>query len=238
MPMLYQKVLLKLSGEALVTPEASGLTSSLLFAIADDIITLTQQGVRVAIVVGGGNFLRGRDLQSSGIRAVTADHMGMLATLMNGLALQEAFLLRHQKVSLMSAISIQHSMIETFSLTRALTLWDAGTVLIFSGGTGNPFVTTDSAASLRAIELGADILLKGTHVDGVYSADPYQNAQATLYPRLSYDEVLAKKLGVMDAMAFQQCQSHCMPVRVFNIRTPHALLNVLQDDTIGTYVGN
>ena len=232
---LYQRILLKLSGEALQGEQPSGLSSVALDRIVDEVTALTTVGVQIAIVVGAGNFCRGRTMVNQGFDAITCDQIGMLATVMNGLVLRDAFLQRGLGATVMSAFAVA-GMTESFSRMKAIDLLEQGQVVIFTGGTGNPLVTTDSAASLRSIEINADVLLKATNVDGVYSADPKQDANAKRYSRLNYDEVVAKQLAVMDLNAFYQCRTYGMPIRVFNINEPGVLIKVLYDEQQGTLI--
>lgn len=230
---MYRRILLKLSGEALQGSDHSGIDPVTLMRIIKEIKEVSQAPVQIGVVVGGGNFCRGRDLAIQGIERVTADYMGMLATVMNALAMRD--LLEHVGVTahVMSAISMK-GVAEDFNRHRAIQYLEQGAVVIFAGGTGNPLVTTDSAASLRAIEINADLLVKGTNVDGVYSADPSKDSKATLYTRLTYDEALQQELQVMDLSAFYQCRDAKLPLRVFNINTHGALLRVARGEDEGT----
>ena len=232
---LYSRVLLKLSGEALQGEQAFGIDSQVLARIVDDVVTLVELGIEVAIVIGAGNFCRGRDATTSGLDFITADQMGMLATVMNALPLRDAFLQREIPAQIMSAVAIP-GVVPGFIAQQAMDSLTQGEVVIFAGGTGNPLVTTDSAASLRSIEIGADVLLKATNVDGVYSADPAIDPTATRYQRLSYNQALAEELAVLDLTAFYQCRQYSMPIRVFNIHTPGALLKVIYDESEGTLI--
>ncbi len=234
---IYQRVLLKLSGEALQGDHLFGIDASKLARITQEIAAVTQLGVQVALVIGGGNLIRGSELCVADFDRVTADQMGMLATVINGLALRDA--LQHQgiPVTLMSAFGIP-SIAEQYDRHRAEFDLAQGRVLIFSGGTGNPLVTTDSAAALRGIEIGADIVLKATKVEGVFEADPIKNPEAQRYQCLSYEDVISKRLGVMDLTAILLCQDHDLPLRVFNMNKPGALKRIMLGDDIGTIISN
>jgi uridylate kinase len=232
---VYQRILLKLSGEALLGNSSAGIDPEVLLRISSEIRDLAKTGIQTGIVIGGGNLCRGRDLAINGVERVTADSMGMLATVMNALAMRD--MLEHLGIPtrVMSAISIR-GIVEDFNRHKAMRSLAKGRVVIFAGGTGNPLVTTDSAASLRAVEIGADILLKGTNVDGVYSADPAHDKTATLYSRLTYDEALQRELRVMDISAFSQCKDAQLPIRVFNINKHGALLRIARGEEEGTLV--
>ncbi len=203
--------------------------------MAKDVTQVYQLGVQIAIVIGGGNFFRGAALQAAGINRITGDYMGMLATLMNALALRDAFERSNLPVRILSAIPMT-GVADAFHRRKAIHHLQQGRVVIFAAGTGNPLVTTDSAASLRGIEINADVVLKATNVDGVYSDDPAKNPQAKLYKHLSYQEALKKELAVMDLAAFCQCRDYNMPLRVFNINKPGALLSVIMNQEEGTLV--
>ncbi len=233
--LLYRRVLLKMSGEALMGDGAAFIEPSMLDRLVKEIGEVHNLGVQVGIVVGGGNFFRGAALSAAGINRVTGDYMGMLGTLMNALALRDAFERAHYPVRILSAIPMS-GIVGHFDCRKAIHHLDRGRIVIFAAGTGNPFVTTDSAASLRGIEIEADVVLKATNVDGVYSADPAKDPKATRYQRLSYQEALDKQLAVMDLAAFCQCRDHKMPMRVFNINKPNALLRVIQGEDEGTVV--
>lgn len=232
---LYRKVLLKMSGEALMGKGTNAIDSAVLDRVAKDITQVYQLGVQVAIVIGGGNFFRGATLQKAGINRITGDYMGMLATLMNALALRDAFERSNLPVRILSAIPMT-GVADAFHRRKAIHHLQQGRVVIFAAGTGNPLVTTDSAASLRGIEIGADVVLKATNVDGVYSEDPAKNPKAKLYKHLTYQEALEKELAVMDLAAFCQCRDHNMPLRVFNINKPGTMLRVIMDTVEGTLV--
>jgi uridylate kinase len=235
----YRRILLKLSGEVLGGGQTGAdkprVDPGVVSVIAQDIAAAVDYGVQVGIVVGGGNWFRGVEGAALGISRVTADRMGMLATLMNSLLMQEALVNKKLEVRVLSAVSIAHVM-EPFECLRAKHYLDSGKVVIFAGGTGHPFVSTDSAASLRALEVGADILLKATTVDGIYNADPLKDPQAKLYTQISYDDVIHYALKVMDLTAFMQCREHRLPIRVFNINKPHSLTHLIEGQAIGTLV--
>jgi uridylate kinase len=231
----YRRVLLKLSGEALMGKAGYGIDPEVIRRIAGEVRELAQAGVQVAIVIGGGNIFRGEGLAASGIDRVTADHMGMLATLMNALAMQDALEQQGLYARVMSAIKV-NQICEDYIRRRAIRHLEKGRVIILAAGTGNPFFTTDSAASLRAIEISANLLIKATKVDGVYSDDPLVNKSATRYQRLSYDEVLERKLEVMDATAVVLCRENHMPLRVLSMTRPGALARAVQGLDEGTLV--
>lgn len=233
---LYQRVLLKMSGEALIWKGSSRVIDPhILDRIAKEVTQVYQFGVQIAIVIGGGNFFRGAALQKAGINRITGDFMGMLATLMNALALRDAFERSNLPVRILSAIQMI-GVADAFHHRKAIHHLQQGRVVIFAAGTGNPLVTTDSAASLRGIEIGADVVLKATNVDGVYSEDPAKNPAAKLYKHLTYQEALEKELAVMDLAAFCQCRDHNMPLRIFNINKAGTLLRVIIDKEEGTLV--
>ncbi len=233
----YRRVLLKLSGEVLAEGAAEPFSDQRLRQYAADIQAAHAQGVQIAIVVGGGNLLRGRTVKTELIRARTADHMGMLATIMNGLALRDVLTHLGVPTSLFSAKAVSGIAAE-FDPLHAEAALANGEVVVFAGGTGNPFVTTDSASSLRAIEVGADIVLKATNVDGVYAEDPKQNPHAVRYTVLSFADALSQRLAVMDMAAFSQCQAHDLPIRVFDIAQPCNLRAALLGEPCGTLVSN
>lgn len=231
----YRRVLLKLSGEALHGETSQMLDPIELNRIVSDIVAAADLGVQIGIVVGGGNIFRGEALARTGIDRITGDQMGMLATVINALALRDSFE-KHKKVAkIMSAIPIA-GFAPVFERNKAIRYLEKSYIVIFAGGTGNPLVSTDSAASLRGIEIGADLLLKATHVDGVYSADPKKNPKAVLYSHVSYEEALEQELGIMDLAAFTQCRDHDLPILVFNIKCKNALLDILQGKSTGTLV--
>ena len=231
----YQRVLLKLSGEALMGSGDYGIDPEVISRVAGEIKSIADLGVQLGVVIGGGNIFRGAGLAASGMDRVTGDHMGMLATVINSLAMQEAIEKQGLQARVMSAIKI-NQMCEDYIRRRAVRHLEKGRVVIFAGGTGNPFFTTDSAASLRAIEINADIMLKATKVAGVYSADPMLDPNATLFTQVSFDEALERKLGVMDATALVLCRDNNLPLRVLNINEPGALLSLIQGENVGTLV--
>jgi len=231
----FQRILLKLSGEALLGKEDYGIDPEIIHRIAVEIKDVTQLGIQVAVVIGGGNIFRGAGLAQSGIDRITGDHMGMLATVMNSLALQDALEGINADARVMSAISV-HDVCEDYIRRRAVRHLEKGRVVICAGGTGNPFFTTDTAAALRAIEIGADIVLKATKVDGVYSADPVKDPAAVRFDQLGYDQVIESKLGVMDANAIVLCRGQGMPIRVFNVFGEGNLVRIMKGESIGTLV--
>ena len=231
----YRRILLKLSGEALLGDEDYGIDPVIIGRIAKEILEVRKTGVQLAIVIGGGNIFRGAGLAQSGIDRVTGDHMGMLATLMNSLALQDAMENAGVDARVMSAISV-HAVCEDYIRRRATRHLEKGRVVVIAGGTGNPFFTTDSAAALRAIEIGADIVLKATKVDGVYSADPKVDENAQMYESLSYDKVIEGKLGVMDTNAIVLCRDQGMPIRVFNVFGSGNLMQIVNGRKVGTII--
>lgn len=233
---LYKRILLKLSGEALMGQSQFGLDPAVLDGIAVDIAALRADGVEIGIVLGGGNLFRGKALSEAGLGRVTGDHMGMLATVMNGLALRDALERIDLPARIMSAIPMT-GVVDAYNRRKAISHLRTGHVVIFSAGTGNPFFTTDSAACLRAIEVDADVVLKATKVDGVYSADPVTHPDAEKFDRLTYTEVLHKDLQVMDLTAICLCRDHNMPLRVFNMTKPGALLSVIKGMSEGTLIG-
>lgn len=232
---IYKRVLLKLSGEALQGDHLFGIDNGKLSRIAQEIESMTQLGVQVALVVGGGNLIRGADLCAAGIDRASADQMGMLATVINGVALRDALEKKSIPVVLMSAFAVP-SIAEQYDKCRVKDFLNQGRVVILSAGTGNPFVTTDSAAALRGIEIGADVVLKATKVDGVYSDDPIKNPKAERYTELAYEEVITKRLGVMDLTAILLCQDHNLPLRVFNMNKQGAMKKIMLGEDIGTVI--
>jgi len=233
--LLYRRILLKLSGEALMGDDSHGINPQIVNRIACEIRGLVETGVQVALVVGGGNIIRGMQLAECGMDRVTADHMGMLGTVINALALQDALENLGMYARVMSAVKI-NQICEDYIRRRAIRHLEKGRVVIFAAGTGNPFFTTDSAASLRGVEINADAVLKATKVDGVYSSDPVKDPDAEFYTRLSYDDVLVRKLDVMDATAIVLCRDNDMPLRVFNIGKPGALKQVVIGSDEGTLI--
>lgn len=231
----YRRILLKLSGEVLMGDKESGISPMVIRRIATEVCELLNAGVQVGMVIGGGNLFRGAGLAAVGMDRVTADHMGMLATIMNALAMQDALEAQGAYARVMSALKI-NQICEDYIRRRAVRHLEKGRVAIFAAGTGNPFFTTDSAASLRAIEVNADILLKATKVDGVYTADPMKHKDAVRYTRLNYDAVLDQRLDVMDATAIVLCRDNKIPLRVFNINEPGALVRLVMGEEMGTLV--
>ncbi len=229
----YKRILLKLSGEELMGQEGFGIDPKVLDKMALEIGQLVGIGVQVGLVVGGGNLFRGAALSAAGLDRVSGDHMGMLATVMNGLALRDALERSNIQSHVMSAIPMS-GVVEHYDRRRAIRYLEQGEVVIFAAGTGNPFFTTDSAACLRGIEVNAELVLKATKVDGVYDMDPMKNSNAKMYERLTYDEALDKKLGVMDLTAICLCREHNMPVRVFRMSKVGALLNIVVGGNEGT----
>ena len=231
----YKRILLKLSGEELMGSEGFGIDPKVLDRMALEIGQLVGIGVQVGLVIGGGNLFRGAALNTAGMDRVTGDHMGMLATVMNALAMRDALERTNISSHVMSAIPMS-GVVEHYDRRRAIRYLKDGDVVIFAAGTGNPFFTTDSAACLRGIEVDADVVLKATKVDGVYSADPMLNPDAELYAHLTYDEVLDKQLGVMDLTAICLCREHNMPLRVFRMSKQGALLNLVVGGDEGTLI--
>ena len=231
----YKRILLKLSGEALMGGQGSGIDPQTIRRLAREIDDLCAIGVQVGLVIGGGNIIRGSEKASEGLERVTGDHMGMLATVLNALAMQDAVEHLGRPVRVMSALKI-NQVCEDYIRRRAIRHLEKGRVVVFAAGTGNPFFTTDSAASLRAIEINADLLIKATKVDGVYSADPMKNPEARFYPRLTYDEALDQRLSVMDATALVLCRDHHMPLRVMNIFEPGAVMRLMRGEEIGSLI--
>jgi uridylate kinase len=231
----YKRILLKLSGEELMGEEGFGLDPKVLDRMALEIGQLVGIGVQVGLVIGGGNLFRGAALNAAGMDRVTGDHMGMLATVMNALAMRDALERTNISTHVMSSIPMS-GVVEHYDRRKAIRYLKAGEVVIFAAGTGNPFFTTDSAACLRGIEINANVVLKATKVDGVYSADPMKDPSATLYHKLTYDEVLSKQLGVMDMTAICLCREHKMPLRVFRMSKSGALLNLIVGGDEGTLI--
>lgn len=231
----YKRILLKMSGEALMGDGATAISPVVLKRVAKEIEEVRQLGVQIGIVVGGGNFCRGVALSEVGINRITGDHMGMVATIMNALALRDAFEQSQMPVRILSAVAVS-GMVDLFHRRKAIHHLEQGRIVIFAAGTGNPLFTTDSAASLRGIEIDADVVIKATNVDGVYSEDPRKNPHAILYKNLTYTEALDKELAVMDLAAFCQCRDYQMPLRVFNFGKPGMLLKVVLGEDVGTLV--
>jgi uridylate kinase len=231
----YPRILLKLSGEALMGDEDYGIDPKVIGRLAEEIIEVQRAGVQIGVVIGGGNIFRGAGLAAAGMDRVTGDHMGMLATVMNALAMQDAIEKRGGFARVMSAIKI-NEVCEDFIRRRAIRHIEKGRIVLFAAGIGNPFFTTDSAAALRAVEVGADLLLKATKVDGVYSADPARHDDATRYDRLTYDQVIERKLAVMDTAAIALCRDHGMPLRIYDMGAPGNLMRIMRGEPIGTLV--
>ena len=231
----HRRILLKLSGEALMGDDAFGINRGTIERIVGEIAEVTRMGVQVAVVIGGGNIFRGVAGGSVGMDRATADYMGMLATVMNALALADA--MNHQGLTarVMSAIDIQQ-VVEPYVRPKALQYLEEGKVIVFAAGTGNPFFTTDTAAALRGAEIGAELVLRATKVDGVYTADPNKDPKATRYARLSFDEAMSRNLGIMDATAFALCRDQKLPIKVFSIFKPGALKSVVLGSDEGTLV--
>lgn len=231
----YRRILLKLSGEALMGDESFGIDAKVLDRMALEIKELIELGVQVGLVIGGGNLFRGEGLAKAGMNRVVGDHMGMLATVMNGLAMRDALHRAFVNARLMSAIELK-GVCDSYNWADAISNLKSGRVVIFSAGTGNPFFTTDSAACLRGVEIEADVVLKGTKVDGVYDSDPVKNPDAKLYTELDYNEVLDKELKVMDLAAFTLARDHNLPIRVFNMNRAGALKDVIMGSNEGTTI--
>jgi uridylate kinase len=233
---VYRRILLKMSGEALSGDKTNhSIDPAVLDRLAKEIAQVVKLDVQVAIVVGGGNLFRGATLAKAGIDRITSDQMGMLGTLVNSLALRDAFERLEVPTRILSAIPMS-GIVDHYDRRKAIHHLRLGRVILFAGGTGNPLVTTDSAASLRGIEIQADIILKGTNVEGVYSADPLKHPDAVFYPRLTYREALDKELAVMDLASFCQCRDHHMKLRIFNINKPDAILKIVLGVDEGTLV--
>lgn len=232
---IYRRILLKLSGEALQGDHLVGIDAGRLSRIAEEVLSAVQLDVQVAMVVGAGNLIRGADLAAAGFDRVSSDQMGMLATVINGLALRDAIEKKSIPVTLMSSFGIP-GMADQYDRYKAQEFLNQGRVVIFSGGTGNPLVTTDSAAALRGIEIDADVVLKATKVDGVYDHDPIKNPEAKRFTQLSYDEVISRRLGVMDLSAILLCQDQNLPLRVFSMNKQGALKRIMQGEDIGTLI--
>jgi uridylate kinase len=231
----YHRILVKLSGEALLGGEDYGIDPQMLKRIAGEIRDLVQMGVQVAVVLGGGNIFRGAGLARAGMDRVTADHMGLLATVINALALQDALEAQGTYARVMSALRI-NEVCEDYIRRRAIRHLEKGRVVIFGAGTGNPFFTTDTAASLRAIEINAEILLKATKVNGIYDADPMKHPDARRYTHLTFDKVLSDRLNVMDATAIVMCRENNLPLQVFNLFHAGDLVRIVQGEDVGTVV--
>jgi len=233
----YRRILLKLSGEALLGKGDYGIDPEVLKRLASEIIEVQERGVQVAVVIGGGNIFRGAGLARAGMDRSTADHMGMLATVINSLALQDALESLGAFARVMSALQI-NEVCEDYIRRRAIRHLEKGRVVIFAAGTGNPFFTTDTAASLRGIEIGADVLLKATKVNGIYTDDPVRNPAATRYTHLTFDKVLSDRLNVMDATAIVMCRDNRLPLQVFNQHNAGDLMRIIEGEDVGTVVSN
>jgi len=231
----YRRILLKLSGEALLGEADYGIDPEVLRRLAMEIIEVQNLGVQVAVVIGGGNIFRGAGLARRGMDRVTGDHMGMLATVMNALAMQDALESLGAHARVMSALRI-HEVCEDYIRRRAIRHLEKGRVVLFASGTGNPFFTTDSAATLRGIEIGADVLLKATKVNGIYDADPMTHPSAVRYQRISFDQVLNDRLNVMDATAIVMCRDNNLPLQVFNLHNAGDLMRIVNGEDVGTVV--
>lgn len=231
----YKRILLKLSGEALMGDDAYGINRGVIDGIVAQVKEIAELGVQIGIVIGGGNIFRGVSSAASGMDRATADYMGMLATVMNALALADAMDKQGLTARVMSAIGIEQ-VVEPYVRPKALQYLEEGKVVVFAAGTGNPFFTTDTAAALRGAEIGAEVVLKATKVDGVYTADPVKDPSATRYDKLTFDEAISRNLGIMDATAFALCRDQKLPIRVFSIVKPGALKSVVMGDDEGTLV--
>jgi uridylate kinase len=231
----YKRILLKLSGESLMGDQKYGITAEMLQHYAQQVKAVVDLGCEVAIVIGGGNIFRGIQAEKSGIERAQGDYMGMMATIINGMALQAGLEAAGLFTRLMSAIKVE-AVAEPYIRRRAIRHLEKKRIVIFAGGTGNPFFTTDSAAALRASEINADVILKGTRVDGIYTADPEKDPTATRYDHISFKEAIAKKLKIMDMTAFTLCQENDMPIIVFDINKPNNLLDLVQGKPVGTLV--
>jgi len=232
---MHKRVLLKLSGEALMGDDAFGINRVTIMRMTEEVAEVVSMGVQLAIVIGGGNIFRGVAPGAQGMDRATADYMGMMATVMNSLALQDALKHRGVDARVQSALNIEQ-VVEPYIRPKALRYLEEGKVVVFAAGTGNPFFTTDTAASLRGAEIGAEIVLKATKVDGIYSADPNKDPAATRYNRISFDEVINRRLEVMDATAFALCRDQKLPIRVFSINKPGALKRAVSGEDEGTLV--
>lgn len=231
----YKRILLKLSGEALMGDDAYGINQSVVSRIVEDVTEISRLGVEIGIVIGGGNIFRGMAGAASGMDRATADYMGMMATIMNAMALADAFVQSGVTARVQSALNVEQ-VVEPYIRGKAMRYLEAGKIVIFAGGTGNPFFTTDTAAALRGSEMGAEIVLKATKVDGIYTADPKKDASATRYTSLTFDEAISRNLQVMDATAFALCRDQRLPIKVFSIFKPGALLRVVRGEDEGTLV--
>jgi uridylate kinase len=234
-PLKYRRILLKLSGEALMGNVDYGIDPEVIKALAAEIVAVQQAGAEIGLVIGGGNIFRGAGLAAAGMDRVTGDHMGMLATVINALAMADALEKQGGFARVMSAIKI-NEVCEDYIRRRAIRHMEKGRIALFAAGTGNPFFTTDSAAALRASEIGADLLLKATKVDGIYDSDPKKNPGAKRFTRLTYDEVLGRNLQVMDTAAFALCRDNRVPLRIYDMMQPGALMRIVQGEDLGTLV--
>ena len=234
-PLTYRRILLKLSGEALMGNVDYGIDPEVIKALAAEIVAVQRAGAEIGLVIGGGNIFRGAGLAAAGMDRVTGDHMGMLATVINALAMADAIEKQGGFARVMSAIKI-NEVCEDYIRRRAIRHMEKGRIALFAAGTGNPFFTTDSAAALRASEIGADLLLKATKVDGIYDSDPKKNPGAKRFARLTYDEVLGRDLQVMDTAAFALCRDNKVPLRIYDMMQPGALMRILKGEDLGTLV--
>jgi uridylate kinase len=234
-PLKYRRILLKLSGEALMGNVDYGIDPVVISDLAAEIVAVQRAGAEVGLVIGGGNIFRGAGLAAAGMDRVTGDHMGMLATVINALAMADALEKQGGFARVMSAIKI-NEVCEDYIRRRAIRHMEKGRIALFAAGTGNPFFTTDSAAALRASEIGADLLLKATKVDGIYDSDPKKNPGAKKFDRLTYDEVIARNLQVMDTAAFALCRDNQVPLRIYDMMQPGALMRILRGEDLGTLV--
>jgi uridylate kinase len=232
---ICQRILLKLSGEALMSEQGGSIDPDIVQRLAQEVKDLCDAGIQVGLVIGGGNILRGAEKASDGLNRVTSDQMGMLATVINALAMQDALEYLGQPVRVMTALKI-NQVCEDYIRRRAVRHLEKGRVTIFAAGTGNPFFTTDTAASLRAIEIDAELMIKATKVKGVYSADPNKVADAVFYPRLTYDEAIDQRLNVMDTTALVLCRDNNLPMRVMNIFEPGAVMRLMRGEDIGSLI--
>lgn len=232
---IYRRVLLKLSGEALMGEGCQGIDPTILAQMVEEVSAIAAQGVQVAIVIGGGNYCRGASLQEVGVGRVTGDQMGMLATVMNAIAMRDALMQQGIKARAMSAFKIS-KVCDEYTTRDAIAALEQGEVVLFAAGTGNPFFTTDTAACLRGIEVEADVVMKATKVDGIYTADPMKDSSATKIDEVTYDEVLEKELGVMDLTAIVLCKGHNMPLRVFDMTRSGGLRSAVMSEADGSRV--
>jgi uridylate kinase len=232
----YERILLKVSGEAMAGPQSFGIDPDRVKGLATEVAAIAQEGIQIGVVVGGGNIFRGIALAAKNMDRVTGDHMGMLATVMNSLALQDALEHMGQHTRLMSAIEM-HQVAEPYIRRRAIRHLEKGRVVIFAAGTSNPYFSTDTAAALRALEIKAQVIAKGTKVDGVYDKDPMKFEDAVMYRNIGYTEVLTKSLGVMDATSIAMCRDNRLPILVFNMNTPGNIMRMATGEQVGTLIG-